>query len=163
MNKFITFAMLGLLGFASSANAQVKDRQFKDWTAYTAVLDGKKLCYITSFPKKKSGNYKKRDEPYFMVTRIGEDVAEVSTSSGYKYTSGSKVEVNLGGKRIKMFTNGEIAWANDRKADNEFIAAMKKQNDFTVKGNSAMGTYSIDRYSLSGFEKAYARMNEACK
>jgi len=163
MKKIIAFSMLVLLGFAASANAQVKDTSFKDWTVYTMNVDGKKVCYITSFPKKKSGNYKKRDEPYFMVTRIGDDVAEVSASSGYKYTSGSKVEVKFGSKKMSMFTGGEIAWANDRQADKEFVAALKKQNDFTVKGNSAMGSYSIDRYSLNGFAKAYDRMNEACK
>ncbi len=163
MKKIAVSVMLVMFGLSTNANAQVKDSSFKDWNVYTTTIDGKKVCYATSFPKKKSGNYKKRDAPYFMVTRIGDDVAEVSASSGYRYISGSKAEVKFGNKKMDMFTGGEIAWANDRQADMEFITAMKKQDGFTVKGNSAMGSYSIDRYSLNGFEKAYNRMHEACK
>lgn len=162
MHKLITFTTLSLLLFCSTANAQIKDQEFKDWTVYLTDIDGKKVCYITSFPKGKSGNFKKRDEPYFMVTHISPDLAEVSSSAGYKYKDGSKVEVKFGNKKLTMFTAGEIAWANDRQADKEFIAAMKKQNDLTVKGFSSMGSYSIDRYSLNGFTAAFDRMNEAC-
>jgi hypothetical protein len=159
----ITFSIILLLTFAASAEAQVKDSAHKDWTVYITTLQGKKVCYITSFPKNKSGNYKKRDEPYFMVTHIGEDVSEVSTSSGYKYKDGSNLDVMMGSKKLSMFTAGELAWAKDRLSDKEFISSMKKQNDFTVKGFSAMGSYSVDRYSLSGFSKAFDRMGEACK
>jgi hypothetical protein len=157
-----TIIFLSILIFASVANAQVKDRAFKDWTVYLTDIDGKKICYMASFPKGRSGNFKKRDEPYFMVTYIGDDISEVSTSSGYKYKDGSKLDVKIGNKKLTMFTAGEIGWANDRQADKEFILSMKKQNDMTVKGESSMGSYSIDRYSLNGFNAAYERIKEAC-
>lgn len=163
MNKIIAFSIIVLLGYASTASAQVKDQSYKDWTVYLVDIQGKKTCYITSFPKAKSGNFKKRDEPYFMVTYIGDDVAEVSTSSGYKYKDGSKLDISMGNKKLTMFTAGELAWANNRMEDKEVISSMKKQNDFTVKGTSAKGSYSIDRYSLNGFSSAYDRMKEACK
>lgn len=163
MNRIITFSIILLLSIAGTANAQVKDHAYKDWTVYTTTLQDKKICYITSFPKYKSGNFKKRDAPYFMVTYIGDDIAEVSASSGYKYKDGSKLDITMGTKKLTMFTVGELAWANDRVSDKEFITTMKKQNEFTVKSFSAMGTYSIDRYSLNGFSKALDRMREACK
>jgi invasion protein IalB len=163
MTKIIAFIVLAILCGATGANAQVKDQAYKDWTVYTMIMDGKKTCYITSFPKQKSGNYKKRDEPYLMVTRVGDGVAEVSTSAGYKYASGSKVQVTIDKKKLTMFTGGEVAWANDKLSDQEFVAAMKKASGLTLKSTSAMGSYSIDKYSLNGFGKAYDRMFEACK
>lgn len=162
MKKFI-ISLVILLGFTSAANAQVKDKKFKNWTVYTVDMQGKKTCYIASFPRSKSGNYKKRDDPYFMVTYIGNDVAEVSTSSGYKYASGSKVDVNIDNTKFNMFTAGELAWADNRQADKSFITAMKKGNYLTAKGTSTLGTYSIDKYSLSGFTDAYERMTRICQ
>lgn len=163
MNKFVMFLFVVISGFAGVASAQVKDKAFYDWTVYTMTMDGKKICYMASFPKSKSGNYKKRDEPYFMVTYLGNDVTEVSSSSGYKYKDGSKLSVELGTNKLSMFTSGELAWAKDRKADKEFIAHMKKQNDMRVKGTSTKDSYSIDKYSLKGFSASFDRMKGLCK
>lgn len=162
MKKFLLAGIIAALVFASAAEAQNKDKVEKDWTVYTVKMQGKKTCYITSFPKSSSGSFDKRDEPYLMVTYLGGDEAEVSTSSGYKYKDGSKVEVEIGNKKFTMFTAGELAWPNDQNADKDFIAALRKQNFVKVKGKSAMGTYSIDKYSLTGFGAAFDRMKGVC-
>lgn len=162
MKKILLITSLFVL-YAGAASAQVKDRSFKNWTVYSVDMQGKKTCYIASFPKSKSGNYKRRDEPYFMVTYLGGDVAEVSTSSGYKYAKGSKVSATVGKKKFSMFTSGELAWADNREEDKLFIAAMKKYNYMKVKGTSILGTYSIDKYSLAGFTDAYERMKQNCR
>lgn len=161
MFRIILFLVILFSSFA--AHAQIKDKGFKDWTVYLTDIDGKKVCYITSFPKSKSGTFLKRDDPYFMVTYIGDEISEVSTSSGYKYKEGSKVEVKFGTKKLNMFTNGELAWAENRAFDKEFVLAMKKKDEFYVKGFSAKGTYSVDKYSLNGFSAAYERMKASCK
>lgn len=162
MKKTI-FSLIALLSFSTTANAQIKDSSYKDWTVYIMEMQGRKTCYIASFPQAKSGNYKKRDEPYFMVTYLGDDISEVSTSSGYRYQDGSNVNVEVGNKKLTMFTGGEIAWARDRVTDNDFINTMKKQNSMRVKGSSEKSSYSIDKYSLNGFTDAFNRMKEACK
>ena len=164
MKKF-AFGIVASMLFASVAgvaNAQVKDKSFKDWTVYTTTLQGKKACYIASFPKSKTGNYKRRDEPYFLVTKINNDIFEVSTSSGYKYKKNSEVKANIDGKKFDMFTKGELAWAPDSKQDRTMIERMMKKNTMNVRGTSIKGTYSIDRYSLSGFTAAYKRMKSLC-
>ena len=148
--------------FLGVAHAQVKDKSFKDWTVYSTTLQGKKACYVASFPKSKSGNYKRRDEPYFLVTRINDNVDEVSASSGYKYKTSSNVKVSIDNKNYKMFTKGELAWAPDSIKDSEMIKTMKKKNFMNVRGTSVKGTYSIDKYSLSGFTAAYDRMKSLC-
>lgn len=154
---------LVLIASANVASAQVKDKKYKNWTVYTTTLQGKKACYIASFPKKKSGNYSRRDEPYFLVTRIINDVYEVSTSSGYPYKKKSNVKIDVDGAKYKMFTKGELAWASDSSQDTKMIKRMKSKNNMTVRGTSVKGTYSVDRYSLSGFTAAYKRMKQLCK
>lgn len=163
MRKFILVISLVLSVVTNNANAQVKDSTFRKWTVYIINMHGKKVCYTVSFPISKSGNYKKRDEPYFMVTYLGNDIAEVSTSSGYKYKKGGKVELTIGNKKLLMFATNELAWAKDSYADKDFISLMKKQNILRVKGRSKIGSYSIDKYSLNGFTASYNRMKEACK
>lgn len=154
---------LSVVFVGSVALAQVKDKEYKDWAVYTTNLHGNKACYIASFPKSKTGNYTKRDDPYFLVTRISEGNFEVSTSSGYPYKKNSDVSVDIEGNKFNMFTKGELAWASDSVQDNKMINMMKKKNDMTVRGTSLKGTYSIDKYSLSGFTAAYNRMTNICK
>tara|TARA_B100001564_G_C20392247_1_gene557245 strand:+ start:235 stop:732 length:498 start_codon:yes stop_codon:yes gene_type:complete len=146
------------------AHAQVRDKVYKDWTVYTTNLDGKKICYMASFPKSKTGNYTKRDEPFFLVTNVDGQVYEPSTSSGYRYKKNSKVKVTIDKQTFYMSRlQGERAWADNEKIDLELIKSMKAKNFMNVKGTSIKGTYSEDRYSLSGFSAAYDRMNSLCK
>lgn len=144
------------------ASAQVKDQVFKDWTVYTTTLQGKKTCYMASRPKSEDGNYSRRDKPYLMVTRINNNLDEVSVSSGYSYKNGANIEVSIDSSKYEMFTKGEIAWASDSAKDAAIVESMKAKKNVTVKGVSNKGTYSIDKYSLSGFSAAYKRMKELC-
>jgi hypothetical protein len=145
-----------------NADAQVLDRVFKNWSVYTATLKGYKTCYIASFPKSKTGNYNRRDEPYFLVTRIADNSYEVSTTSGYGYKLNSDVRIDVDGFKYNMFTKGELAWSYNSSQDNKIIDSMKKKINMTVRGVSTKGTYSIDKYSLAGFTAAYNRMQEVC-
>ncbi|MET0155303.1 MAG: invasion associated locus B family protein [Rickettsiales bacterium] len=162
-----TATFFGALGLAATlafpAAAQQKDKEFKDWSVYTTTLQGKKTCYAASFPTKKSGNYNKRDEPYFIVTRIRGDAYEVSTYSGYPYKAGSDVALNVQGNAFAMFTKGERAWAQSEKIDGDIVAAMKKGSSMSVKGTSIRETYSTDNYSLMGFSNAVKRMDDLCR
>lgn len=144
------------------ALAQVKDRNFKDWSVYTVTLQGKKTCYAVSFPKSKTGNYTKRDEPYFIVTKVGDDRYEVSTSSGYPYKSGSDVKLDVDKNKYNMFTKDEIAWAQNEEHDGKIVKSMKKGSKMKVRGTSRKGTYSVDTYSLRGITAAVDRMRSLC-
>jgi invasion protein IalB len=163
--KIVFSAMLGLLivVLSCAANAQVKDKTFKSWTVYTTELQGKKACYLASFPSAKTGNYTKRDEPYFLVTKIGDGIFELSVSSGYEYKANSDVKADIQGDKYNMFTKGDLAWAKDSKQDAKMIAAMKKKNNINIRGTSLKGSYSVDKYSLAGFGDAYNRMNTLCE
>jgi invasion protein IalB len=163
--KIFISAVLAVIFMSLSgvANAQVKDKAFKNWTVYTADLKGKKSCYIASFPTSKTGNYKKRDEPYMLVTKIGDGIFEVSVSSGFDYKANSDVKADVQGDKYNMFTKGDLAWAKDSKQDAKIVAAMKKKSNVNIRGTSLKGSYAVDKYSLSGFGDAYNRMNTLCE
>lgn len=165
MRNFVYSFVFGAfsLTLSNTAFSQIVDKEFEDWTVYTTRLQGNTACYMASFPISKTGNYTKRDDPYFLVTRLNDDTFEVSVSSGYKYKLNSKVKLDLEGSKYNMFTKGEVAWAENPEQDKEIIKHMIKKLNMDVRGTSIKGTYSIDRYSLSGFTAAYSRMKELCK
>lgn len=163
--KRILFALFSgflVVAGAVSALAQTKDKTFKDWTVYTTNLQGKQTCYVASLAKTSTGNYADRNDAYFLVTKLDNDTFEVSTSSGYEYKVNSDVKVDIGGSKFNMFSKGELAWAMDSKQDKQMIDMMVKKSDMNVRGTSLKGTYSVDRYSLSGFGSAYKHMQSLC-
>jgi len=155
------------LVFPLSLSAQEMDSKHKDWSVFTLNQDGGKVCYITSSPTAETGNYRRRGTPYILVTYRDKGISEVSVSSGYPYKNGSNVEVRVDNNQThKFFTTNEtpkIAWAKDITEDNAVITEMKKGARMAIKGHSKLGTYSKDSYSLYGFTKAFARMQDLCK
>lgn len=166
MGSIRTVAAVAVIALAPllplTSEAQQTDKSFKDWTVYTTTLRGDKTCYAATFPKKQHGNYKKRDEPYFIVTRLGNNAYEVSTYSGYPYRQGSNVTLDVEGSKYSLFTKGERAWATSEKIDSDIVAKMKMKSEMTAQGTSQLGTYSKDTYSLMGFSAALTRMNSIC-
>ncbi len=148
------------------ANDSVFDSEHRAWSVFSVNQSGDKVCYITSSPVAKTGNYKRRGEPYALVTYRGDNISEVSISSGYPYKKSSTVDMKVSDiHNFKLFTTEEtprIAWAKSAKDDKELIELMKRGTQLTAKGYSQLGTYSVDTYSLFGFTKAYKRMIELC-
>ena len=113
---------------------------------------------------KKEGKYKSRGDVYALVThRPAENVAgQISIVAGYDFKDGGDVEVKIGSKGFKLFTDKDIAWTYEDKDDKALVVAMKRGANMTVKGTSARGTLTTDKYSLKGFTAAYNKIGEAC-
>lgn len=134
-----------------------------DWKIFTLKQGGKKTCYIASTPKKKTGTYSKRDEPYILVTHRGK-VDEVSIAPGYTLKKGSEVSVSVDKKKAsKLFVDGGLAWAYDSKQDMALIKAMQAGSSMVVKATSWKNTTSTDTYSLKGITRAHKEMKQLCK
>jgi len=158
--------LIFLLFFCADLNlyASVPLSVHKDWTLFKVEIDGKEICYVASLPIKKEGNYKKRGEPYFIVTRAkGADYDEVSLSSGFLYDPDRDIEVSILKRKFPMFSNEEKAWTYDRNDDVEIVKQMKNGAKMYVLGYSKAGTMANDTYSLIGFNEAYEEMVDLCK
>lgn len=158
--------LLAVVPAQLQAAESVFDNEYKAWSVFHTTQDGRKVCYVTSSPSAKTGNYKHRGEPYALVTYRGNRAAEVSISAGYPYKKGSTVDVTIDTTKVNLFTTEEtpkIAWAKDTATDQLLVKQMKKGKNLVAKANSQLGTHSKDTYSLMGFTKAYNRMVQLCK
>lgn len=136
----------------------------KNWTLFKSTVNGKEMCYIVSLPIKKEGNYKRRGEPYALVSKVkGNDYEEVSMSSGFIYDPDKDIEVLISRRKFPMFSNEEKAWTYDKNDDVEMVKYMKKGTTMNVIGYSKLGFMANDTYSLMGFTEAYDNMINLCK
>jgi hypothetical protein len=156
----IVFALC--LIFAQNVCAQELVEKFFDWNVFKSQRGNQTVCYITSIPIKREGNYDKRGEPFFLVTDVENDADEITVSGGFVYSKSSNVEVSFGSKKYYLFPYRNMAWANSKADDIDIIKEMQKTSDMVVSGVSTSGKVAVDTYSLVGFAKAYEKLKQEC-
>ena len=141
--------------------------QFGTWGAYTAMPNGKKVCFALAKPSSSKTNppNRPRDPAYaFISTRPAEKVVnEVSVMIGYTLKPGSESSLEVGGASYSMYTQGDGLWIKNAAEEERMVEAMRKSADATVKGVSAKGTETIDTFSLKGLAQALDRLAQDCK
>jgi len=172
MNKLLI--PLCFIFFYNSAEAQQIPKVIgknQNWTSLTYNERGKKVCYISpsrkNSPKKWTSNKKsvRRGKIYVLVThRPASDTRdEVSIYVGYPLKKDSDVIVEIDGRRFRMFTDSNTAWARDTKTDKAIVQSMRSGRNLIVRGVSARGTKTIDTYDLNGFTAVHNDINKACR
>ncbi len=140
---------------------------FGDWTAYHYKTKKGPVCYIVSRPVKSEISRKgaKRDPAFFLVTHRPADKVrgEVSAIMGYPLKKNSMPEVEIDGRKFRLFAVGDGAWSESPAADRKIVAAMKKGRTMVVRGVSRRGTRTVDTYSLKGVSAALEKINALCK
>ena len=138
---------------------------FGDWNVQTYQEGDATVCLMWSQPKKSEGDYKTRGDIYAYVTHrpARKRLNEVSISIGYPFKKDSTLDIAVGDQTFALFTEGDTAWNRTPAADEKMVEAMKAGIAMTAAGVSSRGTKTSDTYSLSGFTKAHAAMNKACK
>lgn len=139
-----------------------------DWTVFAA--DEPKECWAVSPPKSTrntdgQGNSKdvnRGDIRLYVAYRPGQE-GEVSFSGGYPFAPDSTVEVDIGGQKFNLFTEGESAWTGSPAEDGKLIGALRAGSTATVVGRSSRGTVTSDTFSLSGITAATNTAKERCR
>ena len=149
-----------------SASDKTQINQFNDWSVLRQETEAGRLCYITSEPIEKKGDYDKsnRGETRIFVTH-GPGKAErdvVSIVAGYVFKKQSGVELSVDGNKQSFFTLEDRAWSIGQDEDKKIIRKMKAGNKLTVTGVSSRGNKTVDVYSLSGFTKAKQMLDKIC-
>ena len=141
--------------------------QFGTWGAYSAMPNGKKVCFALAKPSSSKTNppNRPRDPAYaFVSTRPAEKVTnEVSIMIGYALKPGSESTLEVGGAAYAMYTQGDGLWIKNAAEEERMVDAMRKAADVTVKGVSAKGTETIDVFSLKGLSQALDRVAQDCR
>ena len=159
----VVFSVLFTVSIASASEPK-KIGDYGDWSAYSFLENGKKVCYMVSSPKTDEGNYTRRGDIYTLVThRPSENTRNVfSYIAGYPYKQDSEVTVKIDSRTFKLFTYEETAWAPDSSTDNALANAIRKGSKMVVKGTSKRGTLTTDTYSLKGSGAAHDAISRAC-
>ncbi len=138
-----------------------------DWSVF--VGDNPKECWGVSAPKEtvntKDGKpvaVRRGDILLFITYRPGKS-GEVSFMGGYPFADGSTVDMDIGGTKFTLFTDGEGAWAGTPDEDAKIIAALKAGSEATLSARSGRGTQTRDRFSLLGFTAAMEEAAKRCK
>jgi hypothetical protein len=141
--------------------------QFGTWGAYTAMANGKKVCFALAKPSSSRTNppNRPRDPAYaFISTRPAEKVTnEVSIMIGYALKPGSESTLEVGGASYAMYTQGDGLWIKNAAEEERMVEAMRKAADVVVKGVSAKGTETSDTFSMKGLSQALDRLAQDCR
>jgi hypothetical protein len=141
--------------------------QFGTWGAYTAMPNGRKVCFALAKPSSSKTNppNRPRDPAYaFVSSRPAEKVInEVSIMIGYALKPGSESALEVGGASYAMYTQGDGLWIKNAAEEERMVDAMRKSADATVKGMSAKGTETTDTFSLKGLSQALDRLAQDCR
>jgi Invasion associated locus B (IalB) protein len=141
--------------------------QFGTWGAYTAMPNGKKVCFALAKPSSSRTNppNRPRDPAYaFISTRPAEKVTnEVSIMIGYALKPGSESTLEVGGATYAMYTQGDGLWIKNAAEEERMVEAMRKAADVVVKGVSAKGTETTDTFSMKGLSQALDRLSQDCR
>jgi hypothetical protein len=141
--------------------------QYGTWGAYTAMPNGRKVCFALAKPSSSKTNppNRPRDPAYaFVSTRPAEKVVnEVSIMIGYALKPGSESSLEVGGSAYAMYTQGDGLWIKNAAEEEQMVSAMRKSAEVTVKGTSAKGTETTDVFSLKGLAQALDRLAQDCK
>ena len=141
--------------------------QFGSWGAYSAMPNGKKVCFALAKPASSKTNppNRPRDPAYaFVSTRPAEKVVnEVSFMIGYALKPGSESTLEVGGASYAMYTQGDGLWIKNAAEEEKMVEAMRKASDVVVKGVSAKGTETTDTFSLKGLSQALDQLAKDCR
>ena len=87
---------------------------------------------------------------------------QIGFTGGYPFAPGSTVNIDVGGTKFDLFTEGEWAWPASTADDTKIIAAMKRGTNAVLSARSARGTITKDTFSLSGFTAAVDEAAKRC-
>lgn len=149
---------------ALAAPTPTRMSQFNDWGSYSYDANGGKVCYVLSTPKTMQPANVDHGDIFFLVSqKPGKSGSyEPQVVMGYPMRDGSKVTVDIDGKKFTMFTRGESAWVEDVAQEPQLVAAMRAGKSMKVDATSQRGTATNYTYSLAGITAAIQSINN-CK
>ncbi|WP_244488010.1 invasion associated locus B family protein [Aureimonas sp. Leaf454] len=138
--------------------------QFNAWGSYSYTASGAKVCYILSTPTSMQPPSVDHGDIFFLVSqKPGQGVSyEPQAVMGYPMQEGSKVIVDIDGKKYTLFTRGESAWMENAAEEPQFVAALRNGTSMKVDAKSRRGTATNYTYSLAGVTAALKSIDD-CK
>jgi hypothetical protein len=142
--------------------------QYGDWGAYSASAGGNKICFASAKPSSSDtdppGRSRSSPSYMFISARPGDKVSrEVSVIIGYAFRPKSDATLEVGSASFALATRQDGAWIKNQAEETDLVAAMRVSQSAVLKGESAKGTRSTDRFALKGLTEALDRSEQDCK
>ncbi|MGP9803277.1 invasion associated locus B family protein [Paracoccus sp. NSM] len=138
-----------------------------DWTVFAA--DNPRECWAVSPPRSsiatrdgQTVEVTRGDIRLYIAYRPGQN-GEVSFAGGYPFAPDSTVEVDVGGRKFNLFTEGDSAWTGGPADDEALVAALRAGSSAVVTGRSARGNTTKDTFSLAGVTAATNTARSRCQ
>lgn len=158
---------VGVIFFLSATPAMANDSpmligKFDDWSAYEFGQGKEHICYALVQDTKAA---KGVAEPHLMVThRPGEKTANVVEADlGTDLPPNGIGNVTVGNATFAFFTKNQSAWAPDSDTDKMVVTTMVKAKSFAISVKPAKAVPIARTFPLTGFPKALAAIDKACK
>ena len=134
------------------------------WKGTLDIEDRNPVCFLTTPPSGSEPRDARRGGMTLQVYhRPGLKQRDVVTSKlGYAFKDGATAVFEVDGQKFTLFTQGDAVWAYKDTDDKAIVEAMKRGNELVVRGTSARGVQTADRYALGGFTAGLAEINKAC-
>jgi hypothetical protein len=162
-----TLALVSGQGMATAQESTNVVATEGDWTVFAA--QNPQECWAVSPPKStlntkdgKEVEVTRGDIRLYVAYRPGSN-GEVSFSGGYPFAPDSTVEVDIGGRKFNLFTEGESAWTGSPDEDQQLISALRGGSSAVISARSSRGTTTKDTFSLSGITAATNTARERCQ
>ena len=139
-----------------------------DWSVF--VESDPTQCWAVSAPKETVNSrdgqvvsVRRGEVLLFVFYRPNAGVqGQVTFTGGYPFAGGSTAELDIGGTKFELFTEGEWAWPATPEDDARIVAAMKRGSSATVSARSGRGTVTRDTFSLLGFTAGVEEAANRC-
>lgn len=148
------------LGFAATTPAADAPKPlgvFKSWTAATYGTGADKACYAFALSTLPKGS--KATPAMLTVTERAAFRDEISLSQGITYTKDAKVDLAVGGTKLKFFTKDNMAYAMKGA---ETTKAFLGGSSVTATATAPNAKPVTDKFGLDGFSDAYKAIQKAC-
>lgn len=156
----------GLMCAVSPVHAQTAKllKTFDDWQVFVHEADSEKVCFAASAPKELLPKGVNRGSVFLYLTTWQKDGVrnELSVKLGYTLKPESTPLAAVGTEEFQLYPKDDKAFMRDPAEERKLLEAMRKGADMLVKGLSARGTNTEDKYSLRGLTAALNHVETAC-
>lgn len=134
-----------------------------DWSLYSMQENGNRVCYLSSGLEHASDPVPRRRQAFVLVINRPAEGRRgvVSVDPGYTYEDGGTVLMTIGRKQFQLIGKNGSAWAQDNE-DPQILAAIRGGSTLVVTGRMRNGPATTDTFSLKGFPKALAALDQTC-
>lgn len=146
--------------YARAENTK-KIAKIGDWSLFSYLEKGGKVCYAVSKPKKSLNSPKNRSDSYVTITDRVSDKSQgvFSSTEGFVLKKDGNHTLNISGSQFDLYLGGDTLWARNDKV---VLAAMLKNRTMTVNALPQKGDSVVDTYSLEDFSKVWNELGKAC-